>query len=406
MSSLSLGWVVVPLVAVSCSAEGAAPAATGVDNTTQVDGALADSAAPQGDAQVSDASVQQDGGAALPIGTPRNSANVFVTGHSLTDNPLADYLEEIAKATGTANVWNEQIGIGSPIRSRTRGADPNATTFPGYRTGKNRNGQNMDVVAELRAPQTIGAGAKYDVLLLTERHDLASVLQYEETVRYARHFHERLIAGNAEGTTYLYHSWLDVNKDSPTAWIAYERTAAPAWRCVSSRINASLAAEGRLDRTVVLPAGSALTELVEKAVQGIPGISGASTRATLSAIFSDNVHLTRLGVYFMSLVSYASIYRREPSVSWVPPEISAQQAQALKDIAWPFVQNFYATIGAEPTGAACRSHMVDTYCASFYSFTGRMDQANNCKNFFAAQSSANPLYLDPATDRSYWFPAP
>ena len=84
-------------------------------------------------------------------------------------------------------------------------------------------------------------------------------LIWNDTVRYLRHFHDRLIDGNPEATTYLYHSWISLDdKDDPARWIAYEREAYWAWQCVATRINQSLAAEGRTDRVLPLPAAASL----------------------------------------------------------------------------------------------------------------------------------------------------
>ncbi len=331
---------------------------------------------------------------------------MLISGHSLVDDPLGDFMSSIAQSMNTPLWWNEQIVNGSPTRVRTRGNNLSDDSFSGYRTGKNRGGSGMDIVAELANPQTLG-GQRYDTLLLAERHDLANVLMWEDSVRYARHFHDRLIAGNARANSYLYHAWLEVtNKNDPSAWINYERAAAPAWQCVAARINQSLAASGRSDRVAYLPAGLALTNLVEQATRGsVAGITGGSVRETMDRLFADDVHMTRTGVYYMALVSYASVYRRSPVGAWAPADVTAQQARALQEVAWQSVANHYNS-ASTPSMSQCQAQMREQYCSAFASYKGGTGMLNGCVSRFSAQSQDNPFYFNAGTDAGYWFPAP
>ncbi len=335
------------------------------------------------------------------MGGSLSSARVMISGHSLTDDPLGSNMESIAQSLGTTLAWNQQIVVGSPIRSRTRGANLSDDSFPGYGIGKNRDGATgLNVAAEL-------AARSYDALVLAERHDLVNVLMWEDTVRYARHFHERLVAGNSRASTYLYHAWLDVtSKDDPSAWIAYERAAAPAWQCVAARVNQSLAATGRSDRMAYLPAGLALANLVEQATRGgVAGISAGSARQTMDRLFSDNVHLTPTGTYYMALVTYASVYRRSPLGAWAPPGVTAEQARSLQQIAWQSVSDYYNS-ASTPSMAQCQAVMREQVCSAFGAYKSDAGAASNCISRFSMQNQGNPFYYNAATDAGYWFPAP
>jgi hypothetical protein len=319
------------------------------------------------------------------------------------DNPLADDAAAIASSFGRQSQWNQQIVIGSPLRVRTRGMAYDDAGFPGYRLGKNRDGAGMDVVAELRNPQTLG-GQRYDALVITERNDLALSLQYEDTVRYARHFHERFVDGNPQGNSFLYHAWYGVrDKANPSPWIAHERAAAPVWQCVASRINLSLAHEGRADRMHYMPAGLALAELVERATRGyLDGISGSSVSDTMNRLFLDDVHLNRLGSYYMSLVHYASVFRTSPIGAWAPAGISSAAARSLQDTAWSVVAPFLAN-PPNPSMDSCQALVRDSFCSSFSQYTGQSNPAV-CASHFA--SADQPFRFSPASDRSYWFASP
>jgi hypothetical protein len=354
---------------------------------------------------------------ALPALPARDSARIFVSGHSLTDAPMPGDLARIARSLDTPAWVNHQMVIGSSIRARTRGVDGSAP-WSGYSQGVNREGEGMDVLAELRAPRTVPG--PYEVLLVTERHDLGGILAWEDPVRALRHLHERLIAANPQAQTYFYEPWSSVaDLDRPGDWVAYERAATPLWQCLATRVNLSLEAEGRADRIRTVPAASALAHLVARAVDapGLPGLSrpGAPASETLALLFTDRVHLTRLGSYYMALVNYAAIYGRSPVGAWAPEDIDAAQAQALQQVAWSFA----SAAPAQPALSlpACRAQWQASFCDTFWDHwrgadAGWMDRlrtwrhATQCRSHLSAETTDNPLFFDPAADRAIWWPAP
>jgi hypothetical protein len=105
----------------------------------------------------------------------KRSVSFFISGHSLIDNPFADYLVQITKSFRIESEYNQQIVIGSPIRVRTRGNNPDSKDFSGYQLGKNREGSGMEILKELRSRSTIRS-KQYDYLIITERHDLLSAV--------------------------------------------------------------------------------------------------------------------------------------------------------------------------------------------------------------------------------------
>ncbi len=318
------------------------------------------------------------------------------------DNPLADDVASVASSLGKQTLWNQQIYLGSYISARTRGA--NGNDWGGYKIGKNRNGSNMNVINELRNPQTL-SGQRYDALIIAENHNVR--LEWESGVRYARHMHERLIEGNPQATSYIYHAWQNIgDKNNPSSWLTHERAAATAWQCMASRINASLAGEGRSDRVHYLPAGLALSKLVERATQSnLEGVTAGSVGETMNTLFYDNVHLTNLGAYYMSLVTYASVYRSPPTGAWVPAGVSATAAKSLQDVAWDAVASFYNN-PVYPDTASCAAYMRNDFCARIANYIGDQQNINFCVETFSKQTVENPFYYNPAIDASAWAPAP
>lgn len=416
-AALAIGFSAV-LALAACGGGGESNAATTAAPAAPVGAVATPAPAP--------APAPAQAGAAAPVatasppvawGTPVASARIFISGHSLTDQPadsggsaqsLGNQLVRTANGLLGADAarYNQQIALGSPIRVRTAGINYDRVNWPGYSQGKNANGSNLNVLGELRNPATPGI-ARYDTLLITENHDSLQQLQYEDTVRYLRHYHERVIAANPSARSFFYESWKDVQDFSnPATWIAQERAQSRAWQCIATRINTALADEGRADRILPLPMGAALAALVEQAVAGnVPGISAGSAAATLRNLFTDAVHLTTAGFYYAALVNYAAIYQRSPVGAPAPAGMSAATARALQDLAWSYVSNFYANWRA-PSLDACRTEVAQTFCPIYWNYRGRGDQVASCTAFFSAARSDNPLWYDRAANASYWFPAP
>jgi hypothetical protein len=249
--------------------------------------------------------------------------NLFISGHSLVDQPFPDHLASIARSCGTPLDWNRQYMVGSSIRERTRGLDASNPSWVGYRGGIDRHDQPIDVLAELREPRGIEAGA-YDVLLITEQHGLLGTLVWNDTVPMLRHFHDQFIGANPGGSTYFYEPWLGINdKNDPRRWIDYERAASPIWQCVVTRVNQSLAQEGRADRIISVPVGLALAELICAATTGtgLEHVTRGSVRQTVDGLIHDDVHATEAASYFVAAVTYAAIFRRSPENAAPPARL-------------------------------------------------------------------------------------
>lgn len=317
--------------------------------------------------------------------------SIFISGHSLIDNPFADYLAHIAQAKGKPLTWNQQIGIGSPIRVRTSGSvypDNANNTWAGYKTGKNRQGQNMDVIAELQNPATLGNISRYDALLITERHDILNVIKWEFSNSLVRHYHDRLLAGNANAKTYLYHSWLDIDINAPQAWINHERNALSAWQCIVSKVNLTLQADQLSPAIDVVPAGWALTHLVEHLLNNnFPSLSGSHAEK-LDLLFSDNVHLNPVGVFFIAAFNYAIIYGESPAgITTMPANIDAVTGQALLNLAWVIAQDYQSNHSTLPDMPACRQQIADKVCQSHFQLTNRPDEITSCQAWMRNEQS-------------------
>lgn len=320
----------------------------------------------------------------------------------------------ITASLGKSFKYNRQGIGGSSIRQRTRGNSSESTSqFEGYALGMNRGwSTGLDIVEELRDPQTLD-GDLYDTLIVTERHDSIHSFTGEKTSRYLRHYHERLRAGNPAGQTYFYESWLSIKDEEVQAWFDYEDEAAKIWDCAVARVNHSLAAEGRTDRIRNLPAARALTHLVRKALaENVPGVTQSTTRLTLDVLFTDDVHLTAVGHYYMALVVYAYVYRTSPVGAAYAAPVTAAQAAALQNIAWEYIGNHLATHQPR-TLAQCRAPaLINAVCTAFWNYdwpwANDPSRIPSCISGLDPAAPSSPLYYDAATDAGFWFgpPAP
>ena len=308
-----------------------------------------------------------------PLGSPGEQhmpvpQRIFVSGHSLTNEPVPSDLAAIATGFGLPVSWNRQYLEGSSIKQRSRGGEAGVTQWTGYQQGLDSANGRVNVLAEFRRP-THHPDRPYDALLITEQHSLLGTLVWNDTVGHLREFHDRFIESNAYGITYFYEPWLSLDsKSDPKRWIAYERAATPVWRCVVDQTNLRIAAEGRQDRIQSLPAALALAGLIELATQGVgvPAITRDSVRATIDSLVADNVHLTRLGNYYIALVAFTYIFRQSPRGAWHPTDVTAEQARALQDVA--------DILATEPQPAAmplaaCRDYVRKSFMWTYLGYT-------------------------------------
>ena len=264
---------------------------------------------------------------------------LFISGHSLTDRPLPDYLAEIAADAGNPLQWNMQHLPGSSLRARTQGAGP--ARWSGYRTGTDRDRRPIDVLEEL-AP---GAdGITYDTLILNEVHTLLESLIWNDTIGNAVDYEARFFSSNPDGQTYLYASWLNIDDlGDPARWVAYEKAATRAWQCTVTRINDRLSEKKRTRPVRLIPAAQALAALVERTVSadGVEGLNAPTTRATMERLFTDDVHLTDLGNYYIALIGHIALYGGLPADPWVPSDLDPAQAMALQQFARDFMVRWH-----------------------------------------------------------------
>lgn len=273
-----------------------------------------------------------------------NQDHILVSGHSLTDRPYPDHLEGIARQEGISVSWRSENVTGSSIQQRTVGR----------------------LVPLPEEP--------YNILIVTEQHRVLDALMWSETVRYLHAYHHAFTTANPAGITYFYTPWISVSSlEDPRPWIEYERRALSVWRCVVNRVNDKIGASGGKSHIRFIPTSLALAELVARLTSD-PAFSGFEDRNVtdrMEAIFSDEVHLTELGSYYVAAVSFAAIYGVDIRKQRPPVALDARKADTLRLFAADFMQRYRATRSNEagdcqaPVPLAFASHYVN-YVARAY----------------------------------------
>ncbi|KQP18655.1 hypothetical protein [Methylobacterium sp. Leaf100] len=278
-------------------------------------------------------------------------ARIFISGHSLTDRPIPDDLVRIAASLGQPLAWGRRHSSGSTIRQRAC-----------------RDG--AFVTDEASDPD--GPGGLYDTLVVTEQHDLMGAFLWNDTIGALGRLHDCASAANPGIKTWFYVPWMSLDdKDEPSAWIAYERAAAPLWHCLVAAANRRSVAARRGNPIAILPAATALVTLIERAANGSapPGWPEKDAGRTTALLIQDQVHPTRLGHYALALVTYAAMTGRAPIGAWAPEGIDPQTARALQDFAGTVAAT--AAREPEPDPAACAARLRSQATEIFWPYMER-----------------------------------
>lgn len=335
---------------------------------------------------------------------PKNHVRAFYSGHSLSDG-VPEAVEQIARSLGHRLDFETQSMGYSLLRQRTKGEVPSASEWPGYRAGNNRKGAGLNVAEELRQPQRLAPGDKYDALVVTERHDLPAIARNERTAFYLTDMARHLLAGNPDAEVLLYHTWLHLDPNAPWPWIDYERAVLPMWECVASRANLDLPARGDVPRVRVLPGGAALAELAAALWDGkVPGVTAQAPGERVRLLFSDNVHMSEVGRYFLALVHYAVLFGRSPEGAAIPTAIAPETGRYMQTLAWQYAVSYgeRANAAARRDMAACRALMQNEVCPASAALQGkgipglatlrRLFDSYRCRREYAdAQDPENPF---------------
>ncbi len=213
------------------------------------------------------------------------------------------------------------------------------------------------------------AQGRIDALILTEAIPLAGNIQYNDTAGQIAAFAGLAREANPDVRVYLYETWHSLASGTGVT-VADDPGAGVPWR---ERITddlalwASVAGPG----VQIIPAGQAMGLLADEIAAGrVPGITD------IRDMFSDDIHLSGKGLYFVALVHLAVLTGKTPE--GLPPKLTRawptrdsvlteDQAAALQRVAWAAVQAFPAqleAVAAEAAPAALTAATTETVAAA------------------------------------------
>ncbi|GLS85875.1 hypothetical protein GCM10010873_08490 [Cypionkella aquatica] len=253
--------------------------------------------------------------------------DILFIGHSLVGPTLPTVLDATLKQMGDPAVVEAQIINGSSLA---------------YNWDNSANAEGVDAKARLKARPA-------DVLIMTEAQPLKAQLQYNDTAGYVAKFAGLALEANPQTRIFVYETWPSLNsgpgivsKDDPDAGIAWRERLAlelPLWEGVVADASAKAGYEVKL-----LPVGQAMGHLADEIKAGkVPGVSD------IKEMFSDDIHLSGKGLYFVAMVQAAAIMDKSPegvaakvTRAWTSRDavITQEQAGAFQRIAWEALQTY------------------------------------------------------------------
>ncbi|MFN7023929.1 MAG: hypothetical protein ACK4QP_05305 [Pseudorhizobium sp.] len=248
------------------------------------------------------------------VGIDRLPRSILISGHSLTDMPYPSLLHQALTGLGGDLTVTSQQFPGASIRQRLGRSDGNAAHAP----------QSLDPArpgfAEVLALRS------YDVLIITERNGLLDAVAWEDTLSSLHSAQQRFRSANPGAAIYFFIPWIGVSDiQAPRQWIAYEQQAHAMWSCVVGTVNAQNAAKGHPGDIIVLPTALALAYLAQSLTSSpeVAGFEGLDEGEKMRLIFTDDVHLTPLGVSYVSFLTSAWLSGA------APPQPSSTQDDQL-----------------------------------------------------------------------------
>ncbi len=276
----------------------------------------------------------------------QDPVNAFYIGHSLSDQ-IPDMVKSLADDHAEVSFdWSYQSIPGAPLRWQWQRKDVNDyENNPPYYYGF------YDAEGGLRS-------GDYNVLVLTE-----SVPRYEElileTYEYADSFYRYANTYNDDIRIFLYEDWHCILSGTPTG-CDYDIDSNPwrqrldddleMWESVVDTLNARFAPANPV---CLIPAAQGLAQLYDSIEAGVVPIL-----TSIEDIFSDDIHLTDVGKYFVACVHFATIFETSPvgltnqlQVWWggdfeAP---SAELALKFQEIAWHAALKYPASCSATST---------------------------------------------------------
>lgn len=268
-------------------------------------------------------------GTSLALAFGQTSTQTYFLGHSLVNLNMPAMFHSLALDAGySGNDYDYQIGIGANLW---------AQWAPPY--------GEQGILYYTALP-----GGTYDNFVFTEAVPLKPHLTYSYTHAYADSLFDMAYAGNNAIRTYFYETWHCI-ASGDTGCGPWDPEDHIDWRLRLSQdlddwesVVDSLEAWNPSGSFYIVPGGQGMARLYDAIGAGnVPGVSN------ISHFYSDEIHLTNEGNYYIACIMFATLYGQSPvgltnatydewggAFTVIPTALATR----LQELAWETVCNY------------------------------------------------------------------
>ena len=276
---------------------------------------------------------------------PAESLKAFYVGHSLSDQ-IAEMVKSLADdAVDVTFDWAYQSIPGAPLQWQwDRMAADDYTAIPPH-------------IYPFYDPTNGLPAGDFDVFVMVDsvpRH--WTEWGIETTYTYAGLFLDYAQSYNPDIQIYLYEPWHCIHSGTPTGcdwdidsnpWRQRLIDDLPMWESAVDYLNTHHAPSHPVR---LIPGGQGLARLYDAiAADEVPGITA------IEDLFTDDIHLTDVGKYFIACIHFAALYDQSPvgltnqlTNTWggnFDPAPTPEQAAVFQALAWETVTEYRARAG-------------------------------------------------------------
>lgn len=253
--------------------------------------------------------------------------DILFVGHSLIGPDLPDIVEGGLRQMRQPATVSAQIINGAPLK---------------FNLANSAGAEGVDGTVELAKGET-------EVLIVTEAIPLAAQIQWNDTAGQIAAYAALARAANPQARIFVYETWHS-RTSGPGTVVEGDPGAGMLWR---DRLTADLTQWESVVRkgaamadipVGLIPGGQAMALLADEVAAGrVPGVTSMDT------FFSDDIHLSPKGTYYMALVNLAAITGKSPeglpaklTRSWKSRDavVADDLARNLQRLAWQAVSTY------------------------------------------------------------------
>lgn len=255
----------------------------------------------------------------------QETERVFYLGHSLINFEIPNMVQRMSEASNLKMHSQRNIGNGANLL---------------WHWTQPHTGQGNRWDTTLR-------NQLFDKFILTEAIALKSHLKWSNTYSYLDSFYNYASSKSPDIKLYVYETWHCINSgtqikcmyddDTHIPWKDRLSLDLPLWEGIADHLN-----KRKPKTAFLIPGGQGILNLHNAIEAGL--VSGFTSSRQL---FSDDIHLTNIGNYFIACIMYAVIHKKSPeglpnrlNTEWgIPYEVypTVTQAEILQKIAWETV---------------------------------------------------------------------